>query len=35
VLDDVGRIGAEIAAVKAAAKESDGGLVVAHFGETK
>ncbi|CDZ45014.1 bifunctional diguanylate cyclase/phosphodiesterase [Neorhizobium galegae] len=35
LLDDVGRIGSEIAAVKAEAKESDGGLVFASFGETK
>ncbi|CAN7210491.1 bifunctional diguanylate cyclase/phosphodiesterase [Neorhizobium sp. LjRoot104] len=35
LLDDVGRIGSEIAAVKAEAKESEGGLVFASFGETK
>ncbi len=35
VLDDGGRIGAEIAALKAEAKESDEGLVFAVFGETK
>ena len=33
VLDDVARIGSEIASVKAAAKESAGGLVFAGFGE--
>jgi diguanylate cyclase (GGDEF)-like protein len=33
VLDDVGRIGTEIAAVKAEAKDSEGGLVFATFGE--
>jgi diguanylate cyclase (GGDEF)-like protein len=35
ILDDIGRIGAEIAAVKAEAKESDNGLVLGAFGETK
>lgn len=35
VLDDVGRIGSEIAAVKAGAKDSEAGLVFAVFGETK
>lgn len=35
LLDDVGRIGAEIAAVKANAKDSEGGLIFAAFGETK
>ncbi|CDZ40782.1 GGDEF domain-containing protein [Neorhizobium galegae] len=35
LLDDVGRIGSEIAAVKAEAKENEGGLVFASFGETK
>ncbi len=33
VLDDVARIGSEIAAVKAAAKESEDGLVFATFGD--
>ncbi|TDK37363.1 GGDEF domain-containing protein [Rhizobium deserti] len=33
VLDDVGRIGTEIAAVKAEAKDSEAGLVFATFGE--
>jgi len=35
LLDDVGRIGSEIAAVKAEAKENERGLVFASFGETK
>jgi diguanylate cyclase (GGDEF)-like protein len=35
LLDDVGRISVEIAAVKASAKESEGGLVFSIFGETK
>ncbi|EUB95415.1 diguanylate cyclase/phosphodiesterase with CBS domain containing protein [Rhizobium sp. CF080] len=35
LLDDVGRIGSEIAAVKAEAKEKEDGLVFASFGETK
>jgi diguanylate cyclase (GGDEF)-like protein len=35
LLDDVGRIGSEIAAVKAEAKENEDGLVFASFGETK
>jgi diguanylate cyclase (GGDEF)-like protein len=35
LLDDIGRISVEIAAVKASAKESDGGLVFSFFGETK
>ncbi|CDZ53519.1 Signaling protein (EAL,CBS,GGDEF domains) [Neorhizobium galegae bv. orientalis] len=35
LLDDVGRIGAEIATVKAQAKENEGGLFFASFGETK
>jgi diguanylate cyclase (GGDEF)-like protein len=35
LLDDVGRIGAKIAAVKAEAKVSEHGLVFAAFGETK
>jgi diguanylate cyclase (GGDEF)-like protein len=35
LLDDVGRIGSEIAAVKAQAKENEGGLFFASFGETK
>ncbi|MGE7368509.1 bifunctional diguanylate cyclase/phosphodiesterase [Neorhizobium sp. NPDC001467] len=33
LLDDVGRVSAEIAAVKAASKESDGGLVFKVFGD--
>lgn len=35
LLDDVGRIGSEIAAVKAEAKENERGLFFASFGETK
>lgn len=35
LLDDIGRISVEIAAVKASAKESEGGLVFSAFGETK
>ncbi len=35
LLDDIGRISVEIAAVKASAKESEGGLVFSVFGETK
>lgn len=35
LLDDIGRISVEIAAVKASAKESEGGLVFSSFGETK
>jgi diguanylate cyclase (GGDEF)-like protein len=35
VLDDVGRIGTEIAMVKAEAKDCDSGLVFATFGEAK
>mgnify|MGYP006961080266 CR=1 FL=1 len=34
-VDDVDRIGSEIASVKASAKDSEGGLVFASFGETK
>ena len=34
LLDDVGRIGAKIAAVKAQAKASESGLIFATFGET-
>ncbi len=35
LLDDIGRISVEIAAIKASAKESEGGLVFSSFGETK
>lgn len=35
LLDDIGRISVEIAAVKASAKESEDGLVFSSFGETK